>query len=80
MVNLTCLERIVRLIDNDKLKPMKPWGQRSSRRFHKPNTYMMALVKNIRKILNWISGFDIIEMLKSMLLFISLFFIRLILK
>jgi hypothetical protein len=67
MVNLTSLQRLSRFISKENLKPMKKW----SNRFRiieldgKQSWYLKGLIRQIRKILNIVSGYDYIEMMKG---------------
>jgi hypothetical protein len=60
MVNLTSLQRLSRFISKEHLKPMKKW----SNRFRiieldgKQSWYLKGLIRQIRKILNIVSGYD----------------------
>jgi hypothetical protein len=60
MVNLTSLQRLSRFISKENLKPMKKW----SNRFRileldgKQSWYLKGLIRQIRKILNIVSGYD----------------------
>jgi len=67
MVNLTSLQRLSRFISKEHLKPMKKW----SNRFRiieldgKQSWYLKGLIRQIRKILYIVSGYDYIEMMKG---------------
>ena len=67
MVNITALQRLSRLISNDNLQPMKKW----STRFRiveldgRQSWYLKGLVRQIRNILNIVSGFDIVQMIRG---------------
>ena len=66
MVNFSSLEKITRLIDENQLKPMMPWSERYGREARQRNCrYVRKLIVNIRKILNLLSGGDIVDMLKG---------------
>jgi hypothetical protein len=66
MANLTTLQRIIRFIHSKNIKPMKKWSYRFIRDKSKNKSwYIKRLTKEIRFILNLISGFDLISMLKG---------------
>ena len=66
MVNLTAINRITAFIAGQHIKSMKPWSQRY-REYSACNRswYLKKLIKQIRHVLDVISGNDIIEMLKG---------------
>ena len=71
MVNATCLAKLVKYIESENLKPMQPWSQRkchASATNQAPSRYLRKLRKKIRLVLNMISGFEIVAMLKSKLI------------
>ena len=62
----TGLQRIIKFIDDNKISEMIQWSNR--KRYLKDGQlmrYIRHLIKQIRLILNLISGNDIIEMLKG---------------
>lgn len=61
MVNVTSLERIIQFINQENLRTMKDWKTRLTSR----GGNWSRLLKNIRIILNLISGNNIVDMLKS---------------
>lgn len=66
MVRVTALGQIIRFIDEKELRPMIPWGERYGREEHQRKCrYVRKLLTNIRRVLNLISGGDLIEMLKG---------------
>ena len=69
MVNITAIEKIIRLIDSQhNLKTMKKWSERfRTDNSQKKSKYLRNLVNKIKRILNLISGNDVIEMLKGLL-------------
>lgn len=77
MVCLNSLSKILKFIEEKHLKTMKPWSER----FHRngirrtSNGFNTMLVENVRKLLQFISGNDMIKMLKGVVLFIILFYL-----
>ena len=67
MVNITSLQRLTRFISNENLKPMKKWSSRfrNVESDGRQSWYIKGLVRQIRKILNILSGFDYVEMIKG---------------
>jgi hypothetical protein len=63
MVNQSALEKLIRFIEANRLRPMMRWGER--RQANKKDNYWRKLKKNVRRILSLISGGDIVSMLKS---------------
>ena len=72
MVNITALQRLTRFISNENLKPMKKWSSRfrTTELDGTQSWYLKGLIRQIRKILNILSGYDYIEMMKGKRLFI----------
>ena len=67
MVN--CIGRIIGLISRENMRPMRPWNQRF--RYDNQGRLERALrkiVKEVRKLLDLISGHQIVEMLKGVFL------------
>ena len=65
MVNITALERITRLINEENLLPMRRWSNRYRYNRNKIDPYLNKLIKQIRNILYIVSGDDIINMLSG---------------
>ena len=67
MVYITALEKIIRFIDaNYNLRTMKKWSERFRiENSKKRNEYLRKLINKVRNILDLISGYDIVEMLKG---------------
>ena len=67
MVNITALEKIIRFIDGSyNLRTMKKWSERFRiENSQKKNKYLRKLINKVRNILNLVSGYDIVEMLKG---------------
>ena len=68
MVNSTALESILKFIQKQNIKKMKPWSQRSSSNSKETaDWYIRKLRKQILELLAIVSGDEIIEMLKDVL-------------
>jgi|LakMenE18May11ns_1017448.scaffolds.fasta_scaffold8390583_1 hypothetical protein len=67
MVNITALQILSRFISNKNIKPMKKWSTRfrNVESDGRKSWYLKGLIRQIKKILNIISGNDIIEMIKG---------------
>lgn len=75
MVNVNALTLLLKYIEEKQLEKMKPWDKRFKRSgiaCKKPNTFHFNLIKKVRKILTFISGGKIVEMLDGKIL--ELFF------
>jgi hypothetical protein len=61
MVNISLLEELHRHTENSR--PMRKW----SHRYRNPhNGYFYSIIQKIRRLLNLISGDDVVEMLKGL--------------
>lgn len=73
MVNqTTAVEKLYRFIFSENLRPMRKWSTRY--RYANSNRlswYLHKIKKQIRSILNLLSGNDLIEMLKGILFFLT---------
>jgi hypothetical protein len=60
MVNITSLQRLTRYISNENLKPMNKWSSRlrNVESDGRQSWYIKGLVRQIRKIMTFLSGFD----------------------
>jgi hypothetical protein len=66
MVNSSCLMKIMDLVESKNLKAMKKWSLRNRvRRDGQKSTHVLNLRKQVRQLLNLVSGNDICEMLKG---------------
>ena len=67
MVNLTALQRLTRFISSENLHPMKKWSDRfrNSEIEGRKSWYLKGLIRQVKNILNIISGNDIVEMIKG---------------
>ena len=73
MVNNTALQKIISFIDSKNLRPMKQWSSRSRYRHDgQISTNNYNLSKQIRQLLVLISGNDVTEMIKGVLLLLIL--------
>ena len=70
MPNVTALSQIFNFLINKKLKPMKIWSQRfrNADLYGRKSWYLKKLKYETRVILNLISGNDLTEMLKGIIL------------
>lgn len=76
MVNqLSAIEQLRRFILLQNIRPMRNWSSRfriaSSNRI---SWYLVKLIKDIRQLLNLISGNEILEMLNGKILTVKFFF------
>lgn len=68
----SALEKFKRLIQDEGIRPMKPWrNRRYGRGANERGRYKNNLKKNIRMILSLLSGGDIVHMLKCKTLLLS---------
>ena len=69
MVNITSLQRLSRFISNENLQPMKKWSTRFRNVVSdgRQSWYLKGLIRQIKKILNIVSGNDILEMIRGTL-------------
>ena len=66
MVNKSTIERINMYIDSKHLRPMKKWSLRFRySQDSKKTRDIKKIIKQIRNLLNFLSGNDIVEMLKG---------------
>jgi hypothetical protein len=66
MVNITALEQLHRYIIEKNLTPMKNWDNRYKKSAGgTPSSYFRKMIKQIRTILNILSGENPVQMLKG---------------
>lgn len=66
MVNLSTLEKLIRFTKSKKLSAMKKWSDRYRVQVNNnKSSIIKKMCKNIRTLLNLISGNDLVEMLKG---------------
>ena len=72
MVNITALQQITNFLNGKNIRHMKKWSNRS--RYGEDNNVLLrnvhSMVKKIKRLLIIISGDDVVEMLKSILIII----------
>lgn len=64
---VSTLEKIIKFINENNLKPMTKWSQRVGASKHNRGGNWAVLRKKIRKILEIVSGNEIVEMLKGII-------------
>jgi hypothetical protein len=69
MVNITSLQRLSRFISTENLQPMKKWSTRfrNLKTADRQSWYLKGLIRQIKKILNIVSGNDMIEIIRGQL-------------
>lgn len=67
MVRLSSLSKILNFINENNLQVMKRWSERFHKdgRRRRSNTFNFELIGKIRRLLEFISGNDIVKMLKG---------------
>lgn len=65
-MTICALRKFIRLIDGQNLRPMRQWSTRSLRDY--TGVFWCQLRRDIRRILNLLSGNEIVKMLQSLCL------------
>jgi len=73
MVRINAITLINRFIEEKNILPMKNWALRNMETRSPRYKQYKEMVQNIRKLLNIISGDNIVSLLKSILCFLRLF-------